>query len=142
MRKSSVVVAVVIGMLATAGSAFALPHSSATGLSHRSVCGAVVRGFARCDADVVTDKNGAPFDGKVRLNGTSPPPGLERDVRSSTPRRRSMGFRFELPMVDRGGDRLASGRVVQLPHDAVHLGRGLELSGAARRTARRADADL
>jgi subtilase family serine protease len=69
MRKSSAVVAVVIGMLATAGSAFALPHSSATGLSHRAVCGAVARGFARCHADVVTNKNGAAFDGKV--NGTA-----------------------------------------------------------------------
>jgi subtilase family serine protease len=72
VRRSSVVLAVMIAMLATALPAYALPHSSATGISHRAVCAAVGQGFARCHAEVVTDKNGAPFDGKVNTNGSSP----------------------------------------------------------------------
>jgi subtilase family serine protease len=59
-------------MLATAASAFALPHSSATGLSHRAVCGAAGQGFVHCLADVVTDKNGVAFDGKVNGNASIP----------------------------------------------------------------------
>jgi subtilase family serine protease len=70
-------------MLGTSGSAFALPHSSAAGLSHRAVCGAVGQGFAHCLADVVTDKNGVSFDGKA--NGTvSGPAGYHPgDLRSA-----------------------------------------------------------
>lgn len=59
-------------MLATAGSASALPHSSATGLSHRAVCGVAAQGFARCHADVVTGKNGAVLDGKVNGSASGP----------------------------------------------------------------------
>ena len=66
MRKFHVLVlvAAVIGVLAAASSASAVPHSSATGLSHRAVCGAVGAGFARCDSRVVTDRSGEPFNGK------------------------------------------------------------------------------
>ncbi|HEY8765369.1 MAG TPA: S53 family peptidase [Solirubrobacteraceae bacterium] len=64
MRKGPVaVLTVVIGVLAGAGSASALPHSNATGLSHRAVCGPVSSGFAHCNADVVTDHSGNPFKG-------------------------------------------------------------------------------
>jgi subtilase family serine protease len=70
MRKGSVaVLAVVIGVLAGAGSASALPHSHATGLSHRAVCGPVSTGFAHCNADLVTDHSGNPFRG---ASGPSP----------------------------------------------------------------------
>jgi len=66
VRKSSVVVFVVmVGFLTVAASAFALPHSSASGLSHRAVCGLVGQGFARCDAAVVTNRDGTPFDGRA-----------------------------------------------------------------------------
>lgn len=83
VRRSVVVVAVVIGMLATAGSAFALPHSSATGLSHREVCGAVGEGFVHCLADVVTDKNGLSFDGKPNGNRSSPAGYYPTDLQSA-----------------------------------------------------------
>jgi subtilase family serine protease len=72
VRRFSVVLAVVIGTLAAANSAVALPHSSATGLPHRAICGAVGQSFARCNADVVTYRNGVLFDGKVNGTGSSP----------------------------------------------------------------------
>jgi subtilase family serine protease len=76
MRKGPVaVLAVVIGVLAGAGSASALPHSNATGLSHRAVCGPVSTGFAHCNADVVTDRSGNPFNGAPKPGATSGPSG-------------------------------------------------------------------
>lgn len=93
MRRSSVVLAAVIGMLATAGSASALPHSSATGLSHRAVCGTVAEGFARCHADVVTGKNGAAFDGKVNASASGPAGYHPADLQSA----------YSLPSATAGG---------------------------------------
>jgi subtilase family serine protease len=76
MRKGPVaVLTVVIGVLAGAGSASALPHSNATGLSHRAVCGPVSSGFAHCNADVVTDHSGNPFKGARKPGGGGTPAG-------------------------------------------------------------------
>ena len=69
----SVLPAVVVGGLTSASSAFALPHSSANGLSHRPVCAAVPAPFARCDSQLVTSSTGRPFDGKPQA--TSGPAG-------------------------------------------------------------------
>jgi subtilase family serine protease len=69
----SVLAAVVVGGLTSASSAFALPHSSANGLSHRPVCAAVPAPFARCDSQLVTTSTGRPFDGKPQA--TSGPAG-------------------------------------------------------------------
>jgi subtilase family serine protease len=50
-----------VAALATLGaSASAFADPSASGLSHRHVCGAAAPGFARCNSDVVTDRTGAP----------------------------------------------------------------------------------
>ena len=50
-----------VAVLATLGaSATASADPSASGLSHRHVCGAAAAGFARCNSDVVTDRTGAP----------------------------------------------------------------------------------
>jgi subtilase family serine protease len=71
MRRGVVLALVVaLGVLTAAGSASALPHSNATGLSHRAVCGAAASGFARCNSYVVTDRAGNPFKG-----GPGPGPG-------------------------------------------------------------------
>lgn len=48
-------------LLAGAGAAQASPGLSNFGRSHRPVCGAAARRFARCNADVVTDSAGAPL---------------------------------------------------------------------------------
>src|SRR5438552_577825 len=61
--------AVVVGALASASSAFAVPHSSAKGLSHRAVCGAVPARFARCASELVTTSTGKPFNGKPQATG-------------------------------------------------------------------------
>jgi subtilase family serine protease len=85
MRKGSVaVLAAVIGVLAGAGSASALPHSHATGLSHRAVCGPVSSGFAHCNADVVTDQSGNPFKGAPGPSPAVTPSGYgPADLRSA-----------------------------------------------------------
>jgi subtilase family serine protease len=64
MRKAAAVVLAVTGALAAAGPASALPHSSATGLSHKRVCVGARSGFASCSSDVVTTGSGAVFNGK------------------------------------------------------------------------------
>jgi subtilase family serine protease len=85
MRKGPVaVLTVVIGVLAGAGSASALPHSNATGLSHRAVCGPVSSGFAHCNADVVTDHSGNPFKGAPGPSASGTPSGYgPADLRSA-----------------------------------------------------------
>jgi subtilase family serine protease len=70
-RIAGAIVAPLTVFLSAAGSAAALPHSSATGLSHRPVCGAVPQGYARCDSDIVTNRNGTVFDGKPGRHGGS-----------------------------------------------------------------------
>jgi subtilase family serine protease len=74
----SVLAAVVVGGLASASSAFALPHSSANGLSHRPVCAGVPADFARCDSQLVTTSTGRPFDGKPQT-ASVPPAGYGPD---------------------------------------------------------------
>ena len=64
MSRAAVAAVTVIGALATAGPAAALPNSAAFGLSHRRVCVAVPAGSASCNALVVTNANGTVFDGK------------------------------------------------------------------------------
>jgi hypothetical protein len=54
-------VAVACVVLGGAGAAQASPGHSDFGRSHRPVCGAAPVGFARCNADVVTDAAGAPL---------------------------------------------------------------------------------
>jgi subtilase family serine protease len=50
-----------VAALATLGaSATAFADPSASGVSHRHVCGAAAAGLARCNSDVVTDRTGAP----------------------------------------------------------------------------------
>ena len=50
-----------VAVLATLGaSTTAFADPSASGVSHRHVCGAAAAGFARCNSDVVTDRTGAP----------------------------------------------------------------------------------
>jgi subtilase family serine protease len=64
MRKAAVVVLAVTAALACAGPAAALPHSPATGLSHRDVCAIAPPGSASCDAALVTNKDGSVFGGQ------------------------------------------------------------------------------
>ncbi len=66
MRKGAVVVFAVIALLALPGTclAFSVPHSLATLLSQRSVCGPTPAGIAHCDASVVTEPSGELFNGK------------------------------------------------------------------------------
>lgn len=86
----SVFAAVVVGGLASASSAFALPHLSANGLSHRPVCAAVPAGFARCDSQLVTTSTGGPFDGKPQA--TSGPAGYHpADLQSAYSLSSSLG---------------------------------------------------
>jgi hypothetical protein len=54
-------VAVACVVLGGAGVAQASPGHSDFGRSHRPVCAAAAVGFARCNADVVTDADGAPL---------------------------------------------------------------------------------
>ena len=74
-KSSHVILAAVTIVLAAAGSASAEPHSRATGLSHRAVCGAVSGVFARCNSYVVTDSSGKPFKGSPTPAATSGPAG-------------------------------------------------------------------
>ncbi len=53
--------AVVCLSLGGAGRAQASPGNSSFGRSHRAVCAAVPRGFARCNAEIVTNATGAPL---------------------------------------------------------------------------------
>jgi subtilase family serine protease len=83
-KSSIVVVAAVIGVLAAPGSALAVPHSSATGLSHRAVCSTVAGGFAQCNSYVVTDRGGKPFKGNAGQGVTTGPAGYwPSDLRSA-----------------------------------------------------------
>ncbi len=76
MRRCCVgMLAAVSAMLVGVGSAAAEPHSNATGLSHRAVCGAVATGFARCNSYVVTDRSGNAFNGSPVPSATSGPAG-------------------------------------------------------------------
>ena len=72
MRRSfvGVLAASLIVMAGAATPAWAVPHSSATGLSESAVCGGVGAGFAHCDALIVTDRSGEPFDGKSTSRST------------------------------------------------------------------------
>lgn len=99
VRKSFVVVcAVMVGVLTVAASASALPHSSATGLSHRAVCGLVGQGFARCDAAVVTSRDGTPFDGNAAAGNATNPAGYHpADLQSA----------YKLPSAAGGGQTVA-----------------------------------
>src|SRR5439155_11651881 len=54
---------------AFAASAQALPHSNATGLSHRNSCGVAAGGAARCHAEVVTGPDGRTFRGRSSVSG-------------------------------------------------------------------------
>jgi hypothetical protein len=71
-------VPVVLALLATAvfaGSAQAVPHSSAQGLSHRNSCAVPAADSARCFAKVVTSDDGATFDGAAPDAGAGTPAG-------------------------------------------------------------------
>jgi subtilase family serine protease len=60
----------VAGLLLVPGSALALPHSSAHGLSSRRVCGVPSAGQAACDALRVTTASGRTFKAKPTASST------------------------------------------------------------------------
>jgi subtilase family serine protease len=59
-------------MTVFAGSAQAVPHSSAQGLSHRNACGVPAADSARCFAKVVTNDNGSTFDAAPAAGAGTP----------------------------------------------------------------------
>ena len=69
-RPFALALSLVLASLAVPASAMALPHSSARGLSHRFVCGTAALGYARCDAAVVTHRNGTLFDARPAAAAT------------------------------------------------------------------------
>jgi subtilase family serine protease len=70
-------------MAVSAGTAQAVPHSSAQGLSHRNSCGVPAAGSARCHAKVVTKDNGATFDASPNATGATPAGWGPADLRSA-----------------------------------------------------------
>jgi subtilase family serine protease len=70
VRSVGLSLGLVAGLLALPGSAFALPHSSAHGLTSRQVCSTPASGQAGCDALRVTTANGRTFKAKPNASST------------------------------------------------------------------------